>query len=178
DNYGKFIEDLQALDYDDNPLAIVSVDENTWKIENATQLDKITYSVNDSFDTETEYEDPVFSPAGSNIEVGENYFMNMHMFVGYFDNLEERPYQIRIAHDQNMTGSTSLEKVVTGAEDPNTDTYIANRYFEVTDNPIMYSRADSETFSVNDITVTLSVYSPNKAYSALSISKQMEEMIK
>lgn len=178
DNYGKFIEDIQALDYNDNPLTIVSVDQNTWKIENATELDKITYSVNDSFDTETQYEDPVFSPAGSNIEAGENYFLNMHMFVGYFDNLQERPYQIHITHDQNMTGSTSLEKVVTTAKDSNTDTYIANRYFEVTDNPIMYSREDSETFSVNDITVTLSVYSPNKAYSALSISKEMEEMIK
>ena len=178
DNYGKFIEDLQALDYHDNPLAIVSVDENTWKIENATQLDKITYSVNDSFDTETQYEDAVFSPAGSNIEEGENYFMNMHMFVGYFDNLEERPYQIRIAHEQSMSGSTSLKKIETTSDNPNTDTYIANRYFEVTDNPIMYSRADSETFSVNDITVTLSVYSPNKVYSALSISEEMEEMMK
>lgn len=178
DNYGKFIEDLQALDYNDKPLQVVVVDENTWKIENATQLDRITYSVNDSFDSETEYEEPVFSPAGSNIEVDENYFMNMHMFVGYFDDLEERPYQISVAHDQDMKGSTSLEEVVTETDDPNTDTYVADRYFEVTDNPIMYSRADSETFSVNDITVTLSVYSPNKVYSALSISKEMEEMMK
>lgn len=178
DNYGKFIEDLQALDYSDKPLEVVVVDENTWKIENATQLDRITYSVNDSFDSETEYEEPVFSPAGTNIEVDENYFMNMHMFVGYFDDLEERPYQISVAHDQDMNGSTSLEKVVTKTDDPNTDTYVADRYFEVTDNPIMYSRADSETFSVNDITVTLSVYSPNKVYSALSISKEMEEMMK
>ena len=178
DNYGKFIEGLQAVDYNNNPLEVTVVDENTWKIENATQLDRITYSVNDSFDTETEYEEPVFSPAGTNIEVDENYFMNMHMFVGYFDDLEERPYQIRIAHDQDMKGSTSLEKVVSEKDQPNTDTYIADRYFEVTDNPIMYSRADDETFSVNDITVTLSVYSPNKVYSALSISKEMEEMMK
>jgi len=177
DNYGKFIEGIQALDYNDNPLEITVVDQNTWTIQNATQLDKITYSVNDSFDSESEYEDPVFSPAGSNIEVDENYFMNMHMFVGYFDDLEERPYEIRITRDNALKGSTSLEKVVTSTDDPNTDTYIADRYFEVTDNPIMYSRADSETFSVNDITVTLSVYSPNKVYSALSISQEMKEMM-
>lgn len=178
DNYGKFIEDLVAFDYNDKPLKVVVVDENTWKIDNATQLDRITYSVNDSFDSETEYEEPVFSPAGTNIEVDENYFMNMHMFVGYFDDLQERPYQIRITHDKDFKGSTSLEKVVGKDEDPNTDTYIADRYFEVTDNPIMYSKGDSQTFSVNDITVTLSVYSPNKVYSALSISQEMEEMMK
>lgn len=178
DNYGKFVEDLQALDYNDNPLTVSIVDENTWKIENATQLDRITYSVNDSFDTETQEKDAVFSPAGSNIEVGENYFMNMHMFVGYFDDLEERPYEIRITHDQDMKGSTSLQKVDSPTDTPNTDTYIANRYFEVTDNPIMYSRSDDVTFTVNDITVTLSVYSPNKVYSALSISKEMETMMK
>lgn len=178
DNYGKFIEELQAFDYDNNPLEVTVVDENTWKIENATQLDRISYKVNDSFDSETEYEEPVFSPAGSNIEKGKNYFMNMHMFVGYFDDLQERPYQIHITRDQNMQSSTSLKKVEAKTENPNTDTFIADRYFEVTDNPVMYSRADSETFSVNDITVTLSVYSPNKAYSALSISQEMEKMMK
>src|SRR5690606_15306300 len=164
DNYGKFIEDIQALDYNDNPLTIVSVDQNTWKIENATELDKITYSVNDSFDTETQYEDPVFSPARSNIEAGENYFLNMHMFVGYFDNLQESHYPIHITLDQNMTGSTALDKVVTTAKDSNTDTSIVIRYFEATDNPIMYSREESETLSLTEISVTLSVYSTNKAY--------------
>ncbi|MCX2680487.1 peptidase M61 [Galbibacter sp. EGI 63066] len=175
-NYGKFVENVTAYDYDNKPMQVSAVDENTWSIANATHLDRLEYDVNDSFDTETEYEEPVFSPAGSNIEANENYFLNLHMFVGYFDDLKERPYQLTFSYPAGFKSATSLEKVETKKE--NTDTFIANRYFEVTDNPVMYSRPDSQSFTVNDIEVTLSVYSPSKIYSASSIKNEMEKMMK
>ncbi|MDG3583787.1 peptidase M61 [Galbibacter pacificus] len=177
-DYGQFIENLTAYDYNNKPLQATSVDVNTWKIDNATQLDRIEYDVNDSFDTEGEVEDPVFSPAGSNIEANKDFFLNLHMFVGYFDNLKEQSYLLHFKHPSGFEASTSLHKATTKAQEANTDTFLANRYFEVTDNPIMYSKPDSQTFSVNDIEVTLSVYSPNKVYSAVSIKNEMEKMMK
>ena len=47
DNYGKYIEGFQALDYDGTELSVSKADENTWKISNGKNLDKITYWVND-----------------------------------------------------------------------------------------------------------------------------------
>lgn len=177
-NYGQFLENVTAYDYDNNKMEISSVDTNTWKITNATDLDRIEYDVNDSFDTETEVDEAVFSPAGTNIEANKNFFLNLHMFVGYFSDLQERPYELTFTHPSGFEASTSLQKVASKNEKADTDTFIANRYFEVTDNPIMYSRPDSETFSVNDIEVTLSIYSPNKVYSAASIKMEMEKMMK
>src|SRR5690606_12821374 len=66
DNYGKFIEGFQALDHSGNPLAVEQVDENSWRISEATELDYVTYLVNDSYDVEGEQ--GVFSPSGTNIE--------------------------------------------------------------------------------------------------------------
>ncbi|WP_342155945.1 M61 family metallopeptidase [Joostella sp. CR20] len=176
-NYGEFLENVKAYDYNNKEMEISSVDANTWKINNATNFDRIEYDVNDSFDTETEVEEAVFSPAGTNIEANKNYFLNLHMFVGYFDNLKEHSYLLHFTHPNGFEASTSLNKVMLNDGKANTDTFMANRYFEVTDNPIMYSRPDSQTFSVNDIEVTLSVYSPNKVYSSLSIKNEMEKMM-
>lgn len=178
DNYGQYIVDFKALDYNNNELEVTEVDENSWKISNATNLDKVTYYVNDTFDSEGEKEEPVFSPAGTNIDSGKNFFLNLHMFVGYFDQLKQRPYQVSFIRPENMKPSTSLNKIEINKSNSNTDTFYANRYFEITDNPIMYSELDSETFEVNNIEVTLSVYSPNKTYSASDIKNDMERMMK
>ena len=187
DNYGQYIEDLVALDYNGDKLEATKVDENTWKINNAVNLDKVIYHANDTFDTEKEKEEPVFSPAGTNIEAGKNYFLNLHMLVGYFDDLGQRPYQLSFIRPENMVASTSLVQS-TNVQNPATkkllkehpavDVFLANRYFEVTDNPIMYSELDSETFKVSDIEVTLSVYSPNNVYTANDIKADMERMMK
>jgi len=52
DNYGRFIEDIKALDAKGKELIITKSDANSWTITNAKNLVKITYSVNDTFDTE------------------------------------------------------------------------------------------------------------------------------
>ena len=96
DNYGKYIDDLKALDYNGQLLAVIRKDEDSWFIENGKKLDRITYYVNDTFDTESEVDDPVFSPAGTNILKDENYLLNLHGFIGYFKGYNEVPYELRI----------------------------------------------------------------------------------
>ena len=60
DNYGKYIEDFQALDYSGKELSFTKSDDNTWNISNGKALDKVTYWVNDTYDTEDTIEEPVF----------------------------------------------------------------------------------------------------------------------
>ncbi len=61
--------------------------ENTWKISNAKSLAKVTYWVNDSFDTETSGGiggKNIFSPAGTNIIAGKNSMINTHWICRLF----------------------------------------------------------------------------------------------
>src|SRR5690606_31405651 len=67
DNYGKYIDQFKALDYKGGELKVDKLDDNTWRIINAKELDKINYWVNDTYDTEVEVGEPVFSPSGTNI---------------------------------------------------------------------------------------------------------------
>lgn len=177
DNYGKYIEAFKAIDYKGNVLESTKLDDNSWSISSAVQLDRIEYLVNDTYDTENDVEDAVFSPAGTNISAGSNFMLNLHGFVGYFDNFKEVPYAININKPADLVATTSLAFTTDRKPDSQWDAFSAKRYFEVIDNPIMYARPNTETFEINGITVTLSVYSPNNVYKASDLKKRMVSMM-
>jgi predicted metalloprotease with PDZ domain len=179
DNYGKFIENFKAFDYLGAELLVAKTDQNSWLIDDAKNLDKITYWVNDSFDIEGEK--GVFSPAGTNIEKDKNFMLNLHGFVGYFDNLKEQPYHIFINRPKSLIAGTSMHlsgSIPTkGNSDEITDIFEVSRYFEVTDNPIMYAVEDTTHIIIDDMNVLLDVYSPNKVYTSKSIREGVKEMV-
>ena len=177
DDYGQYIEGFVAYDYSGNPMQVSKLDINTWNISNATKLDKISYFVNDTYDTENEVEDAVFSPAGTNIEKDSNYMLNLHGFVGYFDGYKEIPYRLIIERPSGLEAATSLNQVMLDDAIENGDVFMANRYFEVIDNPIFYTKPDMETFKVGGIEITLSVFSPTGAYRASDLRERMERMM-
>ncbi|UWX55467.1 peptidase M61 [Maribacter litopenaei] len=176
DDYGKYIDGFVAYDYSGNPMEVSKLDVNSWSISNATKLDRISYLVNDTYDTENEVGDAVFSPAGTNIKEGSNYMLNLHGFVGYFDGYKEIPYRLTIEKPAGFEGATSLSRINLEEVD-NVDVFMANRYFEIIDNPIFYTKPDKETFKVGGIEVTLSVFSPNGAYHASDLRERMEKMM-
>lgn len=177
DDYGTYIQDLVALDYSGKVMEVVKEDINSWRISNAKRLDKISYWVNDTYDTEMEIADPVFSPAGTNILEGENFMLNLHGFVGYFEGYKEVPYTILVRKPLNLVAATTLSQEPDRKPDPSWDGFVANRYFEVIDNPILYAEPNIEVFQIKDIKVTLSVYSPNGVYNASDLKGRMEEMM-
>lgn len=173
-NYGKYIQNFKAYDYKGRELTFSKADDNTWNIANGKNLDKITYEVNDTYDTEGEVADAVFSPAGTNILKGENFMLNLHGFVGYFNGLQEVPYELTIKAPKNLSSTTSLTKK---SSVDGVDKFVASRYFEVIDNPIFYAKATAESFEISGITVNLVVYSPNQVYKAADLKERMQKMM-
>lgn len=181
-DFGKYIENFTALDYEGNALTFEKVDENSWVISNAKQLDKIEYDVNDTFDIESNGgiggEQP-FSPAGTNIE-DDNFVLNLHGFVGYFDNLNNNQYTLKVTAPSDFERTSALvKKGMTTSEDGESVTvnYFADRYFDITDNPMMYGNLDVEEFMVGDIKIVLSVYSPNGVHTAASQKETVFKMM-
>lgn len=181
-DFGKYIDDFKAIDYDGNELSVTKVDTNTWTISDATKLDKIEYYVNDTFDIETGGgiggEQP-FSPAGTNIET-DNYVLNLHGFIGYFDSLKNNQYALDVTAPATFVRSSALEnKGMKSSADGKsiTSSYFAQRYFDITDNPMMYGKLDVEEFMVGDIKIVLSVYSPNQVHTAESQKETVFKMM-
>ncbi|KAB1067105.1 peptidase M61 [Tamlana haliotis] len=181
-DFGKYVDDIKAYDYDGKEMAINHVDTNTWTISNAKELDKITYLVNDTFDIEENggigHETP-FSPSGTNIEEN-NYVLNLHGFIGYFDSLKTNQYKVDITSPSEFVRTGALQEISSKtSEDGSTTTtsYLAHKYFEVTDNPLMFGDLDVETFQVGDIKIVLSVYSPSKTHSAKTLKETVFKMM-
>ncbi|MCA6422001.1 MAG: peptidase M61 [Flavobacterium sp.] len=178
DNYGKLIDDFKAFDARGNELSTTKTDDNSWKISNSNKLYNITYWVNDTYDTEKGGgfgKEDIFSPAGSNILEGKNFMLNNHCFVGYFQGKTEINYVLTVLHPATLFGATSL--IDTNKSDT-IDNFVAKRYFEITDNPIMYSKPDYETFMVDGMEILLSVYSPSATHSAKSIMPVLEKTMR
>lgn len=181
-DFGKYIEGMKALDYKGNELEVTKVDTNTWTIADATNLDKLTYYVNDTFDIESTGgiggENP-FSPAGTNIEE-DNYVLNLHGFIGYFDSLKNNQYALDVTAPATFVRTSALEDrgMKSSADGKSiTSSYFAQRYFEITDNPMMYGKLDVEEFMVGDIKIVLSVFSPNKVHTAASQKETVYKMM-
>ena len=181
DNYGKLIEEFKALGKNGEELKSTKIGENSWKIFDGKSLSKVTYYVNDTYDSEVGSgfgKDDIFSPAGINILSGKNFVVNNHGFIGYFEDqrlLTELPYTVSISHPANLFGATSLvDKNSSRTE----DVFTVNRYFELTDNPIMYSDSAYETFMVEGMEIVFSVYSPNGIHTAKSLLPFLEQTMR
>ena len=181
-DFGKYVDDFKAVDYNGNELTVNKTDTNTWVINNSVNLDYITYYVNDTFDVEVSGGiggDTPFSPAGTNIEP-DNYVLNLHGFIGYFDNLKNNQYQLDVTAPIDFVRSSALQNTATktSVDGKNvTTSYIAPRYFDITDNPMFYGNLSVEEFQVGNIKIVLSVYSPNNTHSAGSLKDAMLKMM-
>ena len=177
DNYGKYIEDVKAFDAKGALLSVTKKDDNNWTIKNAKALRTITYLVNDTYDTENGKgfgKEDVFSPAGTNIDAGVNFMINMHGFVGYFLDKIDLPYKVTISHPETLWGATSMIDLDTTAT---TDVFITSRYAELVENPVMYAKPDYTTFTVDGMDILIGVYSPTGKVTAESITPEMKTMM-
>ena len=178
DDYGRFIEQVRAFDARGNTLNVAKIDENSYTISDAKKLSKITYLVNDSFDTEGdagfgESED-IFSPSGTNINAGVNFMLNTHGFVGYFKGKEDTSYKLTVKHPANLIGISAM---IDADNSDTSDVFVMPKYANLVDMPIMYSKPDFTSFTVDDMEIIISVYSPTGKYTAKQITPNMEAMM-
>lgn len=177
DDYGRYVDNFKAFNAKGVELSVAKMDENSWVIKEAKSLAKITYLVNDTFDSEsgTEFgKGDIFSPAGTNIAEGESFVINTHAFVGYFKDLNELPYQLTITKPAALYGATAM---IDGDKSDSVDVFTATRYAELVDNPIMYNKPNFTSFMVDDMEIILSVYSPKGTFKAEDLKPAMEKMM-
>jgi predicted metalloprotease with PDZ domain len=172
DDYGRFIDDFKAYNKKGVYLDVTKIDDNSWKISDATQLASIAYKVNDTYDIESTHS--IFSPAGSNIEANKNILINTHCFVGFFDGFKDVTYAINIPHPETLWGATSMTDK--DASKTN-DVFTTTRYATLVENPIMYGKPDYTTFMINDMEILIAVYSPNSVHKAEAIAPAMKTMM-
>ncbi|ACT92803.1 M61 family metallopeptidase [Dyadobacter fermentans] len=180
-DYGRYISNIEAFDKKGKPLRITRTDSNTVSITPGRKLARLSYLVDDTFDTEKESDtfsetgNTIFSPAGTNIDAGKHFLLNMAGFVGYFSGQTETPYRITVNHPETLYGTTAL---VDSDDDARRDVFTLARYPDVIDNPVMYAAPDTSAFKVDGMEVLIGVYSPRGNVRASALRPDVEKMMR
>jgi len=172
-DFGRFVSSFMAYDVQGNSLSTDQVGVNRWQIANAEELAQITYTLDDTYDTDLG--NVVFEPSGTNFEIGDNFVINNHGMFGYLKGYENQPFEVAITRPENFYGASALDRK---SPQGNTDIFTASRYFDLADSPIMYCEPDTATVIVGGAEVIVSVYSPGDKVSAAFVRDQVTEILK
>ena len=172
-NFGRFIENFEALDKNGNPLEVNALDQNSWEILNPKKLAQIHYLANDTFDGPDGQE--IYPMGGTDFQEDEVYLLNLHSMIGYFEGMKARSYKLSVRSPKELKPFTSLSSI---SSSDSLDIFNAERYFHIIDNPILYSKPNAVSFDLDDIKVGLAVYSPSDTHQATAYQPAIEEMMK
>lgn len=172
--FAQFIKKFRAEDKEGNKLKYKLVDKSHFIIYQADKLYKITYDVDDTWDVQSKKK-YIFEPGGSNIAQGKNVVLNNHAFFGYFENYKSLPFKIEIVKPESFFASTYLETV---SKSKTEDLLIANDYFELGDNPVLYCVPDTTSFKISNTTIYVSVYNKDNSTTSEEIAEYMQPLAK
>lgn len=171
-DFARFIHEFKALDSKGKELEVKREEDYSWTISNANDLYKITYRVEDSYDSEKDT--VIFEPAGTNIDKGQNYLINNFGFFGYLDSLMRIPFDITFEKPRGFYGTTPLKTLINSEVK---DRFLSVDYYELIDSPILYSKPDTASIDLNGTQVVVSSYSPGGKMDAKELLEQCSEVL-
>ncbi len=172
-DFGRFVNDFTAYAENGDTLVVENLTTNRWLIKNANRLYKISYKVDDTFDSTLD--NVVFEPGGTNIEADKDVFViNTFGFVGYLKGYDKIPFELTIKHKEGLYGATSMfGKQI----DKTTDAFEAPNYFDLADAPVLYAEPDTTTLNVGGAEILVSLYSPNKTLNSKEVMGEVKEIL-
>lgn len=173
-DFGRYVSNFKAFDAAGKALSVDKLDKNSYKIKGAKGLAKITYLVDDTWDSPEIEGEYVFEPAGTNIDDNKLFAINTHGFIGYFDDMKRQTYEVTFTKPKGFYGATSLVATKSNAQN---DTFTTSNYNDLVDAPIMYCQPDTTILKVGGADILISVFSPNKKATSAEIADNVKTLL-
>ena len=173
-DFGRYVSDFKAFDTSGKALSVDKLDKNSYKIKGAKTLNKITYLVDDTWDSPEITGEYVFEPAGTNIEENKLFAINTHGFFGYFNDLKRQTYEVTFTKPTGFYGASSL---TASKSDAKNDTFVVPNYNDLVDAPIMYSKPDTTILKIGGADILIAVFSPNKKATSAEIAENVKTLL-
>ena len=171
-NYGKYVHNLKAFTKAGSELSVKQSGDNSWDIKNADQLYRITYTIEDTWDSDID--NKVYTMCGTNFEAGKNFVINTPGLFGYFEGMKKLAFDLSFTKPQHFYAATGLKPVSTTATN---DQFHCENADQLYDSPIMFSLPDTTTIRVGNADVLVAVYSPKKMATSKFIATNLEKLL-
>ncbi len=173
-DFGQYVFDFQAFDSSGNLLETKKSDVNTWEINNAYSLAKITYNVKDTWDDFKNGANGFYRSAGSSYEVDKVFVLNYNTFVGYFEGFEKVPFEVNFTKPKGFYGASFLSPKPISE---NVEQVNALNYNDLVDAPLMYSQPDTAWLKVGNTGVLVALYAKNQEKYAKPLATFLEKIL-
>ncbi|SEL02057.1 M61 family metallopeptidase [Parapedobacter koreensis] len=170
-DYGAFTSNVIAEDSKGRRLPVKQLNTNQWEIGNAKKLYRITYEVEDIFDTDKEHK--IYPMAATNIEE-KNVVVHTPGIFGYVEGQNKLPIELTFEKPADFYGSSAKLPVESTAT---RDVFHMESLDDLYDTPIMYGVPDTTTVKVGNCEVLVSVYSPNKTITSGEIADWLNGLL-
>jgi len=154
-DYGAFTSNVVATDRKGRRLPVKQLSINQWEISKAKRLYKISYEVEDIFDTDKGHH--IYPMAATNIE-DRNIVIHTPGIFGYIEGRNKLPIELVFEKPAGFYGSSAKLPIKSSET---RDVFQMESLDDLYDTPIMYGVPDTTTVQVGNCEVLVSVYSPN-----------------
>lgn len=173
-NWWKLVRNFRAIDTALRELPVHRSADSQFVVKGARGLRFVSYELLDSFDDTTSGID-IFCPAGTDFEADSIFVLNHGGIVCYIDGIQKIPFQINIKKPKHLFGGSALN--IARISDT-LDTYIADSYDHLVDNPVLYSLPDTATFVVAGVKVLVHCAHSGKDRVAPAYAKELAKLTK
>jgi len=159
-DFGRFVTGFHAFDKKDRELKTEKISTGRWKISNPKKVARLEYTVEDTFDSESE--GGRISPmCGTGMEPSF-VLLNTFGVLGFFEGMQSEPVELTIAHKPGWIIGTALIPDENGI-------FYAESYDRLADSPFLTGNLTVDSTKVNGINVKIFVYCQTESLNASSI---------
>lgn len=165
---GRFVGSFKAFDKSGKPLHIVRPGVNQFTIYPARELSRITYRVDDTFDSPIQ-DNPVEPMSGTNIE-RSNAVVNGQMVFGFFKGYQSNPIYVKYTCPRNWSIGTALQK--------KNGEYFAASFDELVDSPAMFGNISRSTLRMGKTKIDVYTYSENQKFNSEFVTARLNTVLR
>lgn len=164
---GRFVGSFAASNASGVKLPVYRLSTNQFVIRNAQTLTKITYKVEDTYDTKIA-EFPVYPMSGSSLEK-DNALINGQMVFGYLKGYQSNPVQVTYNYPKDWKIATAL-----GSKN---GIFTASTFDQLVDSPVLFGNLTSSSTKVGGAKVDVICYSQSGDIHADSLLRHLKKML-
>lgn len=167
-NIGRYVRSFKAFDKNGNEIAVEKISENRWSITNPGNVEKIIYSVAETWDTPVDkYQ--IYLMAGTSIEK-DHVLINNQAVFGYFDGMQDYAINIKLDYPAEWKAGTALSKNEEGY-------YTAYNFDYLVDSPILLGRLSEASMNVSGTEIEVFTYSKTDLIKSQDLLDAVKDII-